>query len=164
MTVMLIRQEEPTDVPAIRKVIEEAFRRLAEVRLVDRIRADGDAVIAAVAIDHGAIIGHVMFSKMAAPFRALGLAPVAVAPDWQRKRAGSQLIRWGLQQAGESGWQGVFVLGDPQFYRRFGFDPLLASGFTSAYAGPHLMVLALGQPLPATTGRIDYAPAFETLG
>jgi putative acetyltransferase len=57
-----------------------------------------------------------MFSKMTAPFRALGLAPVAVTPGWQGKGVGSQLIRWGLKQAERAGWQGVFVLGDSRFY------------------------------------------------
>jgi putative acetyltransferase len=70
------------------------------------------------------------------------------------------LIRWGLEQAERAGWHGVFVLGDPRFYRRFGFDPALANGFTSHDAGPHLMALAFGESLPAITGRIDYAPAF----
>jgi len=55
-------------------------------------------------------------------------------------------------------------LGDPTCYRRFGFDPALASGFSSRYAGPHLMALALTHPLPALTGQIDYAPAFAALG
>jgi putative acetyltransferase len=117
-----------------------------------------------VAVDQGAIIGHVMFSKVTAPFRALGLAPVAVAPDWQREGGGTLLINWGLKQAAKAEWQGVFVLGDPRYYRRFGFDPMLTSGFTSPYAGPHFMALALGRPLPATTGRIDYASAFRILG
>ena len=74
------------------------------------------------------------------------------------------MIRWGLEQAERAGWQGVFVLGDPRFYRRFGFDPALDNGFTSPHAGPHLMALALGESLPAITGTIDDAPAFAALG
>ncbi|MGB8843415.1 MAG: hypothetical protein WCC64_20355 [Aliidongia sp.] len=58
----------------------------------------------------------------------------------------------------------VFVLGDPVYYRRFGFDPMLASGFASPYAGPYLMALGLTQPLPSLSGKIDYAPAFAALG
>ena len=58
---------------------------------------------------------------------------------------------------------GVFVLGDPKFYSRFGFDPDLAGGFMCRYSGPHLMALALGRELPATEGVIEYAPAFDSL-
>ena len=70
------------------------------------------------------------------------------------------MIRAGLERARSAGWRGVFVLGDPGYYRRFGFDPALAGGFASPYAGPHLMALALGPDLPARSGRIEYAPAF----
>lgn len=161
---MVIRHERPDDAAAIRAVLEAAFPGLEEARLVEELRADGDAAIALVAEASGIVIGHVMFSPMTGPFRALGLGPVAVAPAHQRSGIGGKLIRQGLAEAGEAGWQGVVVLGEPAYYRRFGFDPALAAGFTSPYAGPHLMALALGGPLPVTSGRIDYAPAFGRLG
>jgi putative acetyltransferase len=74
------------------------------------------------------------------------------------------LIRAGIDRAARGGWQAVFVVGEPDYYRRFGFDAALASGFTSPYAGPYRMVLALGGALPVKTGKIDYAPAFARLG
>ena len=101
---------------------------------------------------------------MSAPFKAVGLAPVSVAPARQRCGIGRRLIRAGLRRAADEGWQGAFVLGDPAYYRRFGFNPERASGFASPYAGPHLMVLGLHGDLAATEGRIDYAPAFAALG
>jgi len=101
---------------------------------------------------------------MTAPFRALGLGPVSVKPHRQREGIGNQLVRMGLEQAREGGWQGVFVVGDPKFYARFGFEPALAMGFTSRYSGPHLMALALGRELPTREGVIGYASAFESLG
>ncbi|HEY4839760.1 MAG TPA: N-acetyltransferase, partial [Candidatus Acidoferrales bacterium] len=91
---MLIRDEERADIPAVRKIVEEAFLQPAEARLVDRLRADGDAVISAVAVDAEQIVGHIMFSRMTAPIRALGLAPVAVKPSLQGNGIGSELIRW----------------------------------------------------------------------
>ena len=66
---------------------------------------------------------------MTAPFRALGLGPVSVKPHRQCEGIGNQLVRMGLEQAREGGWQGVFVVGDPKFYTRFGFEPALAKGF-----------------------------------
>ncbi|BDV34462.1 GNAT family N-acetyltransferase [Methylocystis iwaonis] len=161
---MIIRHEEPSDVCEIRKIVEAAFPTPAEARLVEQLRSDGDAVISMVAVQSGIIVGHVMLSKMDAPFRALGLGPVAVAPDRQRKGIGGSLVRSALKEAEKEGWQGVFVLGDPNLYQKFGFDPALASGFTSPYAGPHLMALSFNRPLPVATGIIDYAPAFAALG
>lgn len=165
---MLIRDEQPGDISAIRQVVEAAFGQAQEAELVDQLRADGDSVISLVAIEDEAVVGHVMFSRMTAPFKALGLAPVSVLPRWQGQGIGSALIRTGLKraaaEAGSKSWQAVFVLGDPAYYRRFGFDPAQASGFISPYAGPHLMVLALKDEVLAREGRIDYAPAFAMLG
>src|ERR1700678_1125290 len=158
-----IRDEEPADIPAVRKIIEEAFLQAAEAALVDRLRADGVAVISGVAVDAGQVVGHIMFSRMDAPFRALGLAPVAVEPSLQGNGIGSELIRWGLARAKTDNWQGVFVLGDPKFYERFGFSVALASEFESPYGGEHFMALALNGDLPATSGKVEYAPTFKML-
>jgi putative acetyltransferase len=160
---VLIRDEEGVDIPAIRKIVEEAFLQPAEARLVDRLRADGESVISAVAVDEERIVGHIMFSRMSAPFRALGLAPVAVTPGRQRSGIGSQLIRWGLAEAKTGGWQGVFVLGDTKYYERFGFSAALASEFESPYAGEHFMALSLNGDLPANSGKVEYAGAFQML-
>jgi len=104
-----------------------------------------------------------MFSRMVAPFRALGLAPLSVAPQFQRKGIGRSLAEEGLSQARKRGWEAVFVLGDPTYYERFGFRADLAGGLPSPYAGPHFMALSLGTTLPTRGDKIDYAPAFANL-
>jgi putative acetyltransferase len=181
---MLVRDEIADDIAAIRAVVEKAFGRSDEARLVERLRTDGDSVISLVATEGPEVLGHVLFSRMTAPFPALGLAPVSVVPERQRTGIGSRLIREGVlrAQAARAGtsrsidrrtareskkiqnFAVVFVLGDPDYYRRFGFDPALASGFACAYAGPHFMALPLGDSLPVTTGPVAYAPAFAALG
>jgi putative acetyltransferase len=158
---VIIRDEQAADRAAVRRVIAAAFARSIEADLVERLRDDGDVVLSLVAVEGDQVIGHVMFSRMDAPFRALALAPVAVTPERQRAGVGSRLIRDGLDRARLAGWDGVFVLGDPHYYRRFGFDPALARGFASAYAGPHLMACALGGALPIREGTIAYASAFD---
>jgi len=160
---MLVRNEQSEDRAAIRDVLIAAFPRPDEADLVDRLRSDGDSVFSLVAIEDDAIVGHILFSKLNAPLRALALAPVAVAQARQRCGIGSELIRAGLQQAARGGWQAVFVLGDAPFYSRFGFDVRLASAFKSRYAGPHFMVIGIGAALPVSTGEIEHAPAFQAL-
>lgn len=159
-----IRTEIPGDRAAIRVVHVEAFPTAAEADLVEHLRADGDAVLSLVAIEEEQIVGHVMFSRMQAPQQTLGLAPVAVLTPYRRRGVAAQLIEEGLSCATAQGWSAVFVLGGP-YYRRFGFDPALASGFDSPYAGPHLMGLEL-QPggFATRTGILDYARAFAELG
>jgi putative acetyltransferase len=97
---------------------------------------------------------------MSAPFHALGLAPLSVLPQWQRRGIGSALIEAALQRARAQECRAIFVLGDPDYYGRFGFRTDLAAGFSSPYAGPHFMVLSLGGPLPLVSGRVEYAGAF----
>jgi putative acetyltransferase len=159
----VIRGEEPEDRPAMRAVVAAAFGRRVEADLVDRLRSEGDVVLSLIAVEGDAVVGHVLFSRMGAPFRALGLAPVSVRPDRQGRGIGSALIEAGLARAAAAGWQGVFVLGEPGFYRRFGFGPALAEGFGSPYAGPYLMVKPLGGALPASRGIVAYARAFQDL-
>ena len=160
---MIIREETAADHEAVHDVIAAAFGRDDEARLVAALRRDGAAEIALVAEDAGRIVGHVMFSRMAAPFPALGLGPVSVAPKKQMLGIGGALIGAGLDRARAGGWRGVFVLGDPAYYGRFGFDADLAAGFASPYAGRHFMALALGGPLPVASGEIAYAEAFSKI-
>ena len=159
---MLIRPEAAGDLEAIERIHRAAFSGPVEARLVARLRADGDAVLSLVA-ELGEAVGHVLFSRLAAPFPALALAPLAVMPDHQRRGIGSALVRLGLAEAEQAGWRGVLVVGEPAYYRRFGFDAAHAAGFETPYDGPHLMLRPLGGELPARAGRIAYAPAFKDL-
>ena len=162
---MIVTLETPGDTQAIRIVEERAFGQRDEARLVDDLRAAGDAVFSLVAVKDGIIAGHAMFSRMLAPFPALALGPIAVLLEYRRTGIASALIREGIARSEAAGWLGIFVLGDPAFYRRFGFSAASARGFTSPYAGPHLMALPLGgNELSTSTDVIEHAPAFAKLG
>jgi putative acetyltransferase len=125
-------------------------------------------VLSLVAVEEGLIVGHVLISRMQAegdgrPYRAVGLAPVAVLPERQKQGIGSVLIREALDRLRAQGEEIVFLVGESAYYRRFGFDAATAAPFASPYAGPYFMALALGDiDLPAA-GRADYAPAFAGL-
>ncbi|MEA3017113.1 MAG: putative acetyltransferase [Sphingomonadales bacterium] len=159
-----IREERPGDRAAVRAVTEAAFGTGDEAGLVERLHADGDVEIALVAEEEGRIVGHVLFSRMAAPFRALGLGPVSVEPARQGSGIGSSLIGAGLARAREGRWDAVFVLGDPDYYGRFGFTLAAAAPFGCAYSGPHFMALPLGSEMPSGGDEIAYASAFAALG
>jgi putative acetyltransferase len=164
-TSVIIRSETSTDFAAVRAVVKATFPTSVEADLVDRLRHDGDAVFSLVAVECNELVGFVTFSEMEAPFRALGLGPVAVLPGHQRTGVGTLMIKEGLVRAGREGWKGVFVLGEPRYYRRFGFNVGKAAGFVSPYSGPHFMALALGSDdLPACSGNIAYPRAFTVLG
>lgn len=161
---MLIKPESPDLESAIRALLLAAFPTSVEADLVDRLRRDGDLAISLAAMEDDAVVGHIAFSPMAAPFDALGLGPVAVSPGRQRSGIGSRLIREGLTRAKNAGRGAVFVFGDPAYYTRFGFDAAAASGFASPYAGPYFMMLSLGgHALPVRSGSVAYAEAFRDL-
>ncbi len=144
------RPEAADDREAIGRLLRAAFPTSAEARLVERLCEDGD------------VVGHVLFSRLRAPASALALAPLAVRADRRRQGIGARLVAAGLDRAKEQGWRAVVVLGDPAYYRRFGFRPETVQGMASPYAGPALMGLALA-PGGLSGPRIEHAPAFASL-
>jgi putative acetyltransferase len=76
---------------------------------------------------------------------------------------GSSLVREAIRRAREEGWSAIFVLGNPDYYRRFGFEVDAAAGFSSPYAGPHFMMLSLSPRVCPTAGDLKYPPAFAAL-
>lgn len=152
---MRLRDETPADIPAIAALNDAAFGGTDESALIARLRGDGDLTLSLVAEDRGLIVGHVALSPVRAPFPALALAPVAVAPDRQRSGIGSALIREAMARHPQAT---IIVLGDPAYYARFGFRPV---AWDSPYAGPYLQ--AAGRQLPEHAA-IAHAPAFAALG
>ena len=165
---MLIRPEQPSDDAAIRAVHASAFPTEVEAQLVDALRAAGRLVVSLVADDGGRVVAHVAFSPVtlsAAPEATdgIGLAPVGVLPDLQRSGIGGQVVRAGLAACAEAGFAYVVVLGDPEYYHRFGFHRASEHGLGNEYdAGPEFMVLALRDGgMPAAGSVVRYAPEFS---
>lgn len=162
---MKIRDETRDDYSDVRKVVSAAFDQTAEADLVDALRESGDAVISLVAEEDGEIVGHILFSRLQAPDRCIALAPVSVTPGRQNQGIGSTLIREGLARAEGDGWQAVFLLGDPEYYRRFGFAVATADKFETEYPKPYFMALELTpNSLDERSGAVIYAPPFLALG
>ncbi len=53
----------------------------------------------------------------------VGLAPLAVDEHYRGQGIGRQLVYEGLDSLNEFGYAAVVTLGDPDLYRRFGFEP-----------------------------------------
>lgn len=163
---MNIRPERPGDARAIRDILVAAFSGSAEADLVDRLRRDGDLVLALVADDHE-MCGYVAFPRLRVEdaddvHDVVGLAPVAVAPGRQRQGIGSALISEGHRRLIERGEPLIFVLGHPAYYPRFGYSVAAAAPFRSDYAGPHFMAQRLNESAP-TAGKVRYPAAFAGL-
>ena len=153
------------DHAAVHALVEAAFGQAAEAGLVDALRASGDAVIDLVAESGGRITGHILLSKLRAPVNCAALAPVSVAPNRQKQGIGSALIRHAIDRAKQAGWSAIFLLGDPAYYTRFGFDVDRAAKFETEYPPEYFMVLELEDgTLDRLSGKVEYAAPFASLG
>jgi putative acetyltransferase len=168
-TVAHIRAERPEDSFVIRQVNELAFGTPAEADLVDKLRlACGDAL--SLVADDGAIVGHILFTPVVVQESGrhvvgMGLAPMAVRPDRQRQGIGSQLVRRGLDILRERGCPFVVVVGHPEYYPRFGFEPASKHGLVSQWEGmpdAAFMVLVLDvHAMAGVSGVAKYRDEFN---
>ena len=123
-----IRNEETEDYGAIRSVNEYAFGQSEEADIVDKLRISGASTRSLVAIVDAQVIGHIQFSPVGiehsgGEIEGVGLGPMAVLPDFQRQGIGSALAEAGLHEMRERAFPFVVVLGHPEYYPRFGFQP-----------------------------------------
>ncbi|NLH16857.1 MAG: N-acetyltransferase [Phycisphaerae bacterium] len=128
-----IRDEQPGDIEAIAQITELAFRTLAISRhtepfIIRDLRRSGALSISLVAELDGRVVGHIAFSPATISDGSQNwymLGPISVVPDLQRKGIGSALIHAGLDRIRGLKAKGCALVGDPAYYRRFGFrsDP-----------------------------------------
>lgn len=168
---MLIRPEQPEDQHAIRELHKRAFPSVAEATLVDNLRKSGCPFLSLVAEESGHIQAHLLITPVTLPVALHSLelgaiAPMAVAPDYQRQGVGTQLMQGALRFAEEEGIDALFVLGIPGFYKHFGFAPASQQGIRCEYPVPDevFMVRELNPGrLQGCSGQVAYQPAFNQL-
>lgn len=151
------------------EIQQAAFGRPGEADLVDALRATAHPRLSLVAERKGELVGHVFFSPVALQGEAAapacaGLAPLGVWPAAQGSGVGSALVREGLARCASLGWRAVFLLGDPAYYGRFGFELAAPRGFhyqSPAFdRGFQVRELAPGA-LAGWSGFVRYARAFD---
>ena len=168
MRKLTIRDEQPGDLPAIHALIRAAFAKAKksdgnEQDIVDALRADGDLVLSLVATNMDeAIIGHIAFSPVTISDGTqgwYGAGPMSVMPTRQRAGIGSQLAEEGIARMQAIGARGIVLLGDPEFYERFGFASAPALTLPGVQPGYFQVRALIDDPLPK--GPVEYAPGFS---
>jgi putative acetyltransferase len=172
---VLIREERPEDISNVRRVNEQAFGRPVEARIIDNLRKSGAELLGLVAEWDRKIVGHILFSPVTiegekGEIRGMGLAPMAVPPDYQGREIGSRLVKQGLILLRNRGCPFVIVLGHPGYYPRFGFERASRFGVKSQWEGvpdEAFMMLILDESLRGGLGgtaryRKEFDEAMET--
>jgi putative acetyltransferase len=162
---MIIRNEKPSDIAAISEVTIAAFRTLAishhtEQFIINALRADNALTISLVAEIDGRVIGHVAFSPVTISDGSPnwhGLGPVSVLPEYQKQGIGKSLIHKGLSLLKDLESQGCALVGDPNYYKRFGFKnipDLLHEGIPQEF----FLALPFDETIPR--GTVEFHKGF----
>ncbi len=162
---MIIRHETASDIDAISEVTIAAFQTLAisqhtEQFIIQALRDAHALTISLVAEFGGQVVGHIAFSPVTMSDGSAnwyGLGPISVMPAFQKKGIGKSLMSEGLSSLKALGAQGCALVGDPNYYQRFGFanhPQLIHEGIPQEY----FMVLPFGEAVPK--GTVTFHPGF----
>jgi len=170
---VILRREVPEDRAAVFAVHTGAFARpdggdVPEAKLVDALWQDGDVVpaLSLVALINNEVVGHVVCSRANIDRRpSLGLGPLGVLPTHQRRGVGQALMHGVLAAADALDEPAVVLLGDPGYYRRFGFQLARLLGILPIDPSwaEHLQVRPLNAWDGSLHGTFHYATAFDGL-
>jgi putative acetyltransferase len=171
---LTVREATDDDLDAVLDVERRAFGQDTEANLVRDLLVDATAapLLSLLAVKDGKPVGHVLFTSVAVigaerPVYASILAPLAVVPEAQGRGCGSRLVEDGLDRLARSGVALVFVLGDPNYYDRFGFAPAWRRGLEAPYELPPAyaeawMVKTIGGPdIASISGTVRCAEALS---
>ena len=165
-----IRPEQPEDIPLIHAVNEVTFDQPTEANLVNALRSACPDVVSLVAVSDGQIVGHILFTPVIASdsahkVKGIGLAPMAVLPEYQHQGIGSLLVEAGLRILDARNCPFVIVLGHTAYYPRFGFVPASLYGLDcqwDAVPDEAFMVLVLDETIMSgVSGVARYRKEFD---
>lgn len=142
-TQLIIRKEQPDDFRRVEQITREAFWDVyvpgcIEHFLIHRLRSSPDFLpeLSLVAELDGCIVGHIAYCRSyilqddGTRTPSLVFGPLSVAPEHQKRGVGGELIRTSIARACELGEGILCIMGDPRYYRRFGFRSAECFGLT----------------------------------
>ena len=161
----MVRETRESDFEEVFNLIHAAFGNRAESDLVKELISDGDVLINLLFESLDTIIGNVIVSKITMePDIGLfcgGLAPVSVMPEQQSLGVGSKLMTAAINESKKTGIDALFLVGDPNYYKKFGF---IVSTLKNDYSIEHFQELELTEDcLVDIKSKVIYANAFLNL-
>lgn len=169
---MTIRPERPAEFAALHDFIKTAFStaRVAdgdEQEFTDRLRAGGGYIpeLGLVAEIEGRIAGHILFTRFGvkagdgSTTELLLVAPLSVALEYRSQGVGSALMREGLRRGAALGFKAALLVGDPDYYGRFGFRQSTEWGIRNTDGIPDRYVQAI-ELVPGALRETDATATF----
>jgi putative acetyltransferase len=162
---MNIRSENESDIQQITLIHDQAFNGPDEGKIVEKLRKNNRLTISLVYELENMVVGHIAYSPVynKGEVIGLGLAPVAVLPDFQKLGIGSALINAGDEIAASKEYSRIFVIGYQNYYSRFGFVLAKEYNYFSRYDldGGHFMILKDDVKPEAEKVDVEYCTEFE---
>lgn len=170
-----IKQQEPHDLPAICRLIEEAFATVQESDhreqfLVKRLLSSPGFIpeLSLTAWIDSELVGYILLTEIeilskAGSIPTLSLAPLAVRPDFQRQGIGAALIEEAHKRAAELNYETVLVLGHKDYYPRFGYRRAEDFGIIFPFGVPPEFCMVKELTAGAASlaaGQVKYPKAF----
>lgn len=169
---MKIRPETHKDYSSIELITYEAFlnhphhapgAKPTEHLIINSLRDTGALALSLVAEDESGVIGHIAVSPVKIDGRVsswYGLGPISVAPGKQGQGIGGQLIKKAMAEMKTLGAEGLVLLGEPEYYTRFGFKPSNCLTLPGV-PGEYFMIQSLCDgDAEIPSGEVAYSPAF----
>jgi len=164
-----IRRETEADITAINEITAAAFKdhpysHQTEVFIIKALRAANALTLSLVAEIGGRVVGHIAFSPVVISDGSkgwYGIGPLSVASEFQKHGIGKALVNEGLSTLKERGAEGCVLVGDPEYYKRFGFRNLLRLTLEGV---PPENFLALAFRKDSANGAVSFHEAFLVTG
>ena len=137
---VIIQEECEAAYDAVRIVNDRAFGTPEEGNIVEKLRNACLETLSLVAVSDERIVGHIFFSPVTVgpedqQVLGMGLAPMAVLPEFQRKGIGSLLVVEGIRRIKETDCPFIIVVGHSDYYPRFGFERASTYGLRCQWEG-----------------------------
>ncbi len=163
---MRVRPADDADLDHIDRIHTAAFASPTESHIVRSLRDRGKLTVSLMIECSGEAIGHLAMSPVqvdGSSATILAIGPIAVIPERQRQGVGSELMREGINRSRRGGVAAIILLGDPAWYRRFGFKPASMYGLRCRWTdGPAFQVLVLDpDAISNVTGEVRYDACFD---
>lgn len=171
-----IRQEQEKDLPIIYDLITAAFADMQESDhreqfLVERLHKSNSFIpqLSLVAeTDDRKIVGYILLTEVDIvsddnSITSLGIAPLAVLPEFQNQGIGGLLLQEAHQIAKELGYGTAVLIGHKDYYPRFGYRKAIDYGIEFPFDISYESCMVIGlhpEALDGVCGTVRYPDTF----